>query len=117
MKLLKTAKRAEMIQQHIPDPSEADVVRQIKTDELALHCRRMIRGTRDTTTLITQLIQSLGGDHGLDVLGVPLINDLKMKQIWAQQSHHVACLQDPDGVQLYTQVGTVKKRWSGASKV
>ncbi|XP_069106499.1 uncharacterized protein [Argopecten irradians] len=107
--LLKKAKRAEMIQNHIPNPSDADVVQQIKSAELALHCRRVTRGTRETTSLISQLILSMDGDKGLDILGVPLFDSLRMQGIWAKQSPHVACLQDPDGVQLYTQVGTVRK--------
>ncbi|OWF46926.1 hypothetical protein KP79_PYT14938 [Mizuhopecten yessoensis] len=107
--LLKRAKRAEMIQHHIPDPSDADVVRHIKSQELASRCRRRTRGTKETTTLISELIHSMEGDKGLDIRGVSLLNTIKMQEIWVKQSQHVPCLQDPDGVQLYTKVGTVRK--------
>lgn len=109
VKKLKAAKRAELLHRHVPDPSDADVVRHISSDELALHCRRMTRGTDETITLISQLIASLEGDKSLDILGVPLFNDLKMRDIWVKQSQHVACLQDPENVQLYTKIGTLKK--------
>ena len=49
VKLSKSAKRAEVVQQHILDPSDADVVHRIKADELFTHCRRMTRGTQETT--------------------------------------------------------------------
>lgn len=107
--LLKKAKKNELIQKHIPDPTDADVARHIKSDELARHCRRMTRGTQETTTLISQLIVSMEDDNGLDILGVPLIDSQKMKEIWEKQSRHVPCIQDPEGVQLYTRIGTIKK--------
>ena len=109
LKLLIKAKRAELLQQHITSLSDADIIRRIKKDELSLHCRRMTRGTVQTETLITQLIQSLEGDKGLDILGVPLFEGTKIQDIWSKQSQHVACLQDPQDVRLYTQVKTVRK--------
>ena len=66
--------------------------------------------TVQTTTLVSQLIQSLEGDKGFDILGVPLFEGTKIQDIWAKQSQHVACLQDPQDVRLYTQVKTV---WKG----
>lgn len=32
-----------------------------------------------------------------------------MKEIWQEQQKHVACLQDPPGVSLYTVTGNVQK--------
>ena len=69
----------------------------------------MTRGTIQTTALISQLIQSMDGDKGLDTLGVPLFDSIKISDIWAKQSLHVSCLQDPEGAQLYTRVKIVKK--------
>ena len=66
--LLKRAKKAKLLRDHIPDPTDADVVRHIKSNELALHCRRITRGTQETTTLICQLIASIEDDKGLDIL-------------------------------------------------
>lgn len=36
-----------------------------------------------------------------DTLGVPLLKE-EVKVIWEEQKHHVPCLQDPPGVELYT---------------
>lgn len=107
--LLKRAKKAELIRKHISDPTDADVARHIKSDELALHCRRMTRGTQETTTLISQLIASMEDDKVLDILCVPLTDSLKTKEIREKQSRHVSCIQDPEGVQLYTRIGIIKK--------
>ena len=107
--LLKRAKRAELLRQHIPNPTETDVIRAIKKDELSLHCRRMTRGTRETQNLIMDLIEAMEDDKGLDILGVPLFDGAKMRDIWSKQSHHVACLQDPADIQLYTKIRTQKK--------
>ena len=49
------------------------------------------------------------GDQGLDTLGVPLFDNEKMMNIWETQKKHVQCIQDPEGVSLYTQTGTCKK--------
>ena len=107
--LLKAAKRAEMIQQGIPNPSDEDVSRRLSTSELALHCKRVTRGRAETTTLIASLLESLEGSSGCDLQGVPLFDGEKMKQIWMIQSQHVGCIQDPPGLQLYRQVDTLKK--------
>lgn len=93
--LLKTAKRAEMIQQCIQNPSEDDVIRRLSTAELALHCKRVTRGTAETTRLISSLLESLDGPRGFDTQGVPLFDSEKIQQIWKIQSQHVPCIQDP----------------------
>lgn len=105
---LKRAKRAELEADN-RSPSEADVNRSITQRELALHCKRTTRGTRETLTLIESLIQAFEGDNGRDTLGVPLINSDRMREIQTSQQKHIACIQDPPGVQLYLQTGTVVK--------
>lgn len=109
LNLLKAAKRAEMIQQCIQNPSEDDVIRRLSTAELALHCKRVTRGTAETTRLISSLLESLDGPKGCDTQGVPLFDSEKIQQIWKAQSQHVSCIQDPPGLRLYTQVNTLKK--------
>ena len=42
----------------------------------------MTRCTHETKTLISQLIASMEDDKGLDILGVPLTDSQKMKEIW-----------------------------------
>lgn len=95
LSLLKAAKRAEMIQQSIQDPSEDSVIRRLSTVELALHCKRVTRGTAETARLISCLLESLEGPSGCDSQGVPLFESEKMQQIWRTQSQHVPCIQDP----------------------
>ncbi|WAR14618.1 hypothetical protein MAR_004723, partial [Mya arenaria] len=65
------AKREELLLQGVPNPSENDVIQPISPDEVSRHCKR------------------------LDTSGVPLIDSIKISDIWAKQSQHVACLQDP----------------------
>ncbi|XP_073719234.1 uncharacterized protein [Misgurnus anguillicaudatus] len=105
---LKMAKRAELEADWRPS-SEADVLRRISRSELALHCRRTTRGTKETLTMIESLIQAFEGDAGRDTLGVPLINSARMTEVIKSQRKHVACIQDPQGVQLYMQTGTLMK--------
>lgn len=105
---LKKAKHAELEANWKPT-SEADVLRSISRNELALHCRRTTRGTKETLALIESLIQAFDGDAGRDTMGVPLINSARMREILKSQRKHVACIQDPVGVQLYVQTGTVVK--------
>ncbi|KAJ4938600.1 hypothetical protein JOQ06_003213 [Pogonophryne albipinna] len=87
-------------------PSEADVLGSVSRSELALHSRRITRGTEETQAQIHRLIQAFDGDAGRDSLGVPLINLARMSEIIKSQWKHVACIQDPPGVQLYTQTGS-----------
>lgn len=109
LSLLKAAKRAEMIQQSNQDTSDDDIIRRLCTAELALHCKRVTRGTAETTRLISCLLESLEGPIACDSQGVPLFDSEKMQQIWRTQSQHVSCIQDPPGLKLYTQVDTMKK--------
>jgi hypothetical protein len=51
----------------------------------------------------------LEGAKGCDTLGVPLFDSEKIKEIWKAQSKNVCCIQDPPGLQLYTQVSTLTK--------
>lgn len=110
VQLLKEAKKAEMLQHGIPDPSDADVLRYIKFSELSIHCRRMTRGVDETTTLLFQLIESLSGDKGKDVMGVHLFDEDRMGDVWAQQS---ACWLYPGSSQhqpLYKDKNYEKRR-------
>lgn len=110
---LQKAKRAELKSNH-KDPSDADVLWVISRSELALHCRRTTRGTGKTQALIESLIQVFNGDNGQDTLGVPLINSARASEIIKSQRKHVACIQDPPGVQLYLQTWTLVKSGQAA---
>uniref|UniRef100_A0A1A8A3P5 Si:ch73-112l6.1 n=1 Tax=Nothobranchius furzeri TaxID=105023 RepID=A0A1A8A3P5_NOTFU len=60
-------------------------------------------------TLISDLIEAYSGHRGCNSLGVPLINLERMAEIWKAQKKHLSCLQDPPGVLLYMETGTIKK--------
>ena len=44
-----------------------------------------------------------------DTMGVPLIDRARTEEIWSTQRRHLGCIQDPAGVALYTQTGTITK--------
>lgn len=85
------AKRSELEAQLV-QLSDADVLRRLSKNELALHCKRTTRGTRETVDLISQLIKSFEGERGHDILGVPLISSGGMAEIWKSQRKHEACI-------------------------
>ncbi|KAK1887484.1 Pro-apoptotic serine protease NMA111 [Dissostichus eleginoides] len=87
LRAAKDAKRAEL-EAGGRHPSEADVLRSVSRSELALHCRRITRGTEETQAQIHRLIQAFDGDAGRDSLGVPLINSARMSEII--KSHKLA---------------------------
>ena len=44
-----------------------------------------------------------------DSTGMPLLKSTEMAAIWQEQWRHVPCLQDPEGMQLYVQTGSITK--------
>lgn len=107
--LLKAAKRSEMVNNKIPEPTEQDVIDRLSRKEMALHCRRTTRGAEETISMIQMLLEMFDGERGRDTMGVPLFHHERIWEIWRIQKNHVVCLQDPEGVQLYTQTGSLKK--------
>ena len=61
---LMVAKRAELAQQGVTNLPDEDVIKRITAYEVGQHCKRATRGTRETMTLIRDLIASLDGDRG-----------------------------------------------------
>ena len=107
--LLKSAKRSQLQKQGIAEPTEAAIIGKITRTELALHCRRQTRGIVDTTTMIYDLLLTFTGPQGCDTTGVPLLDRQRVWEIWDNQKRHIACIQDPEGVQLYTKTGVLTK--------
>ena len=107
--LLVRAKRAELAGQKIYGLSDEDIIKRIGRKEMARHCRRVTRGTAETTQRIGDLLASLDGEAGKDTLGVPHFDSDKIWSIWDSQERHVACIQDLPEVQLYTKTGEVVK--------
>ncbi|KAF1376323.1 hypothetical protein PFLUV_G00210310 [Perca fluviatilis] len=89
--------------------SDAEVVRRITREEWRLHCRRRTRGAEESTLLIQELLDTFGGPAGHNTLDIPLLDALRIQEIWRTQRPHLSCIQDPPGVQLYTQTGRLTK--------
>jgi hypothetical protein len=106
---LRAAKRVELQRQrgNAQQPSEQQVTAAITTSELALHCRRCTRPAHTIKALINKLLQEMW--DRTDTNGLHLISGESMKEVWATQQKHLPCIQDPDGVSLYTQTGTREK--------
>ena len=64
---------------------------------MALHCRRTTRGETATISFIDKLINNYVSDFGKDTLGVPLLDEDRIRATWDSQRKHVKCLQDPPG--------------------
>lgn len=77
--------------------------------ELALHCRRTTRSPVEIRQQINELLEVFSGEQGRDMLGTPLLDADKARDVWESQQRHVDCIQDPPNVSLYTQTGTLKK--------
>lgn len=103
---LKSAKRGELINAGVSDPSPAAVQKAISKEELARHCKRHTRGATDTATLIEALLLAMS--PATDALGVPLFRE-DMMSIWEEQKKHLVCIQDPPDVSLYTNIGSITK--------
>lgn len=107
--LLRQAKRAQLKREGVPGITDTMVDQRITKEELALHCRRRTRGEQQTIIMVEHLLNELMGIKGRDFLGVPLLDQERMKYIWQVQKRHVKCIQDESGVLLYTQTGTTTK--------
>lgn len=106
---LRTAKESELRSRGVWRLQKDDVDRRISKKELAMHCKRRTRGVVETTRLIKDLIDTFASERGTDTMGIPLFDPGTMQQIWKEQQRHIACIQDPKGVQLYTKTGSKKK--------
>ena len=96
---LEEAKMGELVKAGIYIPSKVATKKAITREELACHCWRRTRGIQCTGAAIEALLLSFSS--ATDALGVPLLKE-EMQEIWEEQKHHLACLQDPPGVELYT---------------
>ena len=47
--------------------------------------------------------------QGWDTLSIPLLDKDQRWETWKSQNMHIACIQNPDNVQLYVQTGTLTK--------
>ncbi|KAK0140606.1 hypothetical protein N1851_022420 [Merluccius polli] len=79
----------------------------LSAKELARHCRRRTRGAAETERLLQEVLDAFW--EVTDTMGVPLIDRARMEEIWSTQRRHLDCIQDPEGVELYTKTGEVTK--------
>ena len=100
------AKRNVLISSGVVNPSDSVVQKAISNEAAALHCRRTTRGADKTVQMLESLFLTL--TPATDTLGVPLLKD-ELEEIWKEQRKHIACLQDPPGVPLYTITGYANK--------
>eukprot|EP00063_Salmo_salar_P065245 XP_014040080.1 PREDICTED: uncharacterized protein LOC106593263 [Salmo salar] len=104
------AKRSELEGKHgMVGLTEAEVSRQIGRKEMALHCRRRTRGAAVTEVLLLDLLETFNSEKRVDTLGIPLLDSIRIQAIWKEQRRHLHCIQDPPGVQLYTETGKITK--------
>ncbi|XP_016104299.1 uncharacterized protein [Sinocyclocheilus grahami] len=106
--LLREAKRRELEQQQgIKGLTEEQLTGRLTSRQLAQHCRRCTRGVEETEQLIRQMLEAF--KDARETMGIPLMDQERMDVIWDTQRRHLPCIQDPPGVQLYTQTGSVTK--------
>ncbi|XP_019898724.1 uncharacterized protein LOC109615015 [Esox lucius] len=102
---LKEAKRSELKKKHAGHAlTEAQVLANISSSELARHCKRRTRGVEETRSLIQGLLESMW--ELTDTSGLRLINPESMERVWETQQKHLTCIQDPPGLDLYTKIGS-----------
>ncbi|KAK0138894.1 hypothetical protein N1851_024567 [Merluccius polli] len=107
--LLRRAVTEQLRQEGVRVISDGLVDKRITKKDLAFYCRRRTCGEDSTFRLIDQLLQELMGDKGRDLLGVPLLDRVRMEHIWRVQQRHVKCIQDVPGIPLYTETGTTTR--------
>ena len=106
VKMLERAKREDLKAAGIPNPSDSAVRNAIAKAEMARHCKRRTRGVATPKEGINNLLLELS--TSTDTLGVPLLKP-EIWTIWSEKQRHLACIQDPPDVQLYTKTGEIEK--------
>ncbi|XP_056127239.1 uncharacterized protein LOC130104727 [Rhinichthys klamathensis goyatoka] len=104
---LLNAKKRMLEAQGMTFSSDAGVWRHVSRKNMALHCRRRTRGAAETERLIGDLLETFGGANGRDTMGISLLDQDRIQKIWTEQRRHLHCIQDPPGVELYTETGRV----------
>ena len=87
--------------------SDKEVLASLKTAEMVRHCKRTTRGAEVTWCLIQQMLDAMW--DLVDSMGTPLVNNSTMSHVWKTQHKHLSCIQDAQGIALYTKVGKLQK--------
>ena len=81
----------------------------ISKEKLARHCCRRTRGAEVTLQLIEELVLELScSPTAVDSNGVCILSG-DMIKILNEEKKHIKCIQDPDGIRLYTVTGHIIK--------
>ena len=133
LSLLRRAKKQELLEGTGMESSDIDHA--ISWAEILLHVRRSIAPAEQMASNLRRVVHHfiIHGDDALgnlclqssylsdievilgtiyDIiyqLGTPLLNAERSEEILASQLHHTVCLQDVEGVSLYTKVGDIMK--------
>lgn len=68
-------------------------------DELARHCRRHVRSVEEAERLVQEHLDHYA--QATDTMGVKLIYQAGIAEIWRTQRRHLHCIQNLLGLQLY----------------
>lgn len=74
---LVSAKRGELVNAGVRDPSPRGIEKALKKEELARHCRRRTRGATESATLIEAML--LGMTLATDANGAPLFSQVGLR--------------------------------------
>ncbi|KAM4548781.1 leptin receptor-like [Odontesthes bonariensis] len=107
--LLRRSKTKQLQQEQRPGITRSMVDSHITKKELSTFCRRRTRGEESTLVQLERLLEELRGPKGRDLMGVPLLDEVRMDHIWRVQKRHIKCIQDVPGIPLYTEVGSRNK--------
>ena len=75
--------------------TDAEVIQRISKEEWRLHCRRRTHETEESTPLMQDLLDTFSGPAGHNSLGILLLDDHRIPDIWSTQRCHLSCIQDP----------------------
>ena len=100
------AKRGCLQREGVSNPSMSAIRKAVAKEELARHCRRRTRGAGVTESLIEALLLELAS--ATDSLDVLVLSD-QIIRIWEEEKKHVPCIQNPEGIPLYTITGYIRK--------
>ncbi|XP_075340662.1 uncharacterized protein LOC142399987 [Odontesthes bonariensis] len=107
--LLRRSKTKQLQQEQRPGITRSMVDSHMTKKELSTFCRRRTRGEESTLVQLERLLEELRGPKGRDLMGVPLLDEVRMDHIWRVQKRHIKCIQDVPGILLYTEVGSRNK--------
>ncbi len=90
---LKGAIREELEEEGIEEICDSLVSSRLTKNVMQKFCRREVRSPAEIERLITDLLTGLSGDAGKNFLGVEILNQENIWEIWDSQKQHLKCIQ------------------------